>query len=355
MTLRARVRRGRFAGDQVNARLSLLTMTERPTDDNHLDEAIEETFPASDAPANTVEVGVRVRGVDEWPALPYESWKDTYATLHMWTQIVGKIALARGPRMNHSWGIALKPTARGLRTAMLPDGDRMFDIEFDLLEHRLVVTTSDGEGRSLDLRPMSVAAFYRELLDLLSGLSIAVSIWTMPVEIANPIRFTEDEVHRSYDRESVGRFRRIIALVAPVLENARCPFIGKCSPVHFFWGAFDLAVTRFSGRRAPDRSGPAFMREAYSHEVISHGFWPGGDPLPEPCFYAYAVPEPAGLKELRISPDAAYYHAELGEFILPYDAVRIAPSPSRAITDFIDSTYSAAATLGRWDRAALER
>jgi hypothetical protein len=202
---------------------------------------------------------------------------------------------------------------------------------------------------------MSVAAFYREVVDQLKGLGIAVRIWTMPVEVAAPIPFTDDEVHRSYDREAVGRFWRIITLVVPVLSSARCQFIGKCSPVHFFWGAFDLAVTRFSGRLAPPRDGPRFMREAYSHEVISHGFWPGGDPVFEPAFYAYAVPEPAGLKEHRILPEAAYYHATLGEFLLPYDAVRKAPSPSQTLTDFVSSTYAAAATLGQWDRAALER
>jgi hypothetical protein len=328
---------------------------ERRSDDERLDEAIDETFPASDPPANTVETGIQPRNGDEWPALPYDAWKDTYATLHMWTQVVGKIALARAPTMNHSWGIALHPTARGLRTAMLPDGDRMFDLEFDFTAHRLVVSTSDGHVRSLDLAPMSVAAFYRAVMSRLADLSITVKIWTMPVEIPNPIRFEQDEIHRSYDRDAVNRFWRLVALVAPVLASARCRFIGKCSPVHFFWGAFDLAVTRFSGRRAPDRDGPAFMREAYSHEVISHGFWPGSGPILEPAFYAYAVPEPAGLKQQRVRPEGAYYHAEMGEFILPYEAARSAPAPSDAITEFVDSTYAAAATLAGWDRAALDR
>ncbi len=327
---------------------------DHPTDEEQLDETIEESFPASDPPANTVETGIQPKGQEEWPALPYESWKDTYATLHMWTQVVGKIALARGAAMNHSWGVALQPTARGLRTVMLPDGDRTFDLQFDFISHRLVVSTSDGQTRTIELRPMSVAAFYHELMDRLHDLRIAVRIWTVPVEVADPIRFTADEVHRSYDRDAVERFWRIITLVVPVLSNARCRFIGKCSPVHFFWGAFDLAVTRFSGRRAPPREGPRFMRDAYSHEVISHGFWPGSAPLFEPAFYAYAVPEPAGLKDQRVGPEAAYYHAELGEFLLPYEAVRQAPSPSQALTEFVNSTYAAAATLAQWDRAALE-
>jgi Family of unknown function (DUF5996) len=290
-----------------------------------------------------------------WPALPYESWKDTYATLHMWAQIVGKVALATAPPVNHSWGIALHLTARGLTTAALPHGDRTFTIAFDFIDHRLVVGTSDGDVRTLELRAQTVADFYREVMGLLREMKLGVTIWPMPVEIPSPIRFDQDVEHRSYDRAAVSRFWQILAAVAPVFMSARCSFIGKCSPVHFFWGSFDLAVTRFSGRRAPPREGPAFMRDAYSHEVISHGFWPGNAQLPEPAFYAYAVPEPDGLKEARVRPAGAYYHREMGEFILPYEAARTARAPERALLDFIESTYDAAATLGRWDRAALER
>jgi hypothetical protein len=290
-----------------------------------------------------------------WPALPYESWKDTYATLHMWTQVVGKVALAAVPPVNHSWGIAMHLTSRGLSTAVIPHGDRSFTIEFDFIAQRLVVETSDGKVGIIELRPRSVAEFYRELMALLQDMSLAVKIWPMPVEIPSPIRFDQDLEHHAYDSVAANRFWQILAEVARVFTVARCSFVGKCSPVHFFWGGFDLAVTRFSGRRAPPRDGPLFMREAYSHEVISHGFWPGNAMLPELVFYAYAVPEPAGLKEARIRPEGAYYHRELGEFILPYERVRTAPSPDRAILDFVESTYDAAATLAHWDRAALEK
>ena len=289
-----------------------------------------------------------------WPALPYESWKETYATLHMWTQIVGKVALATVPPLNHSWGIAMHLTSRGLSTAVVPHGERSFTIEFDFIAHRLVVETSDGKVGVIELRPRSVAEFYRELMALLDDMSLAVKIWPMPVEIPSPIRFDQDLEHHAYHPVAANRCWQILVDVARVFTLSRCTFVGKCSPVHFFWGSFDLAVTRFSGRRAPPREGPLFMRDAYSHEVISHGFWPGNATLPGPVFYAYAVPEPAGLKEARIRPDGAYYHRELGEFILPYERVRTAPSPDRAILDFVESTYDAAATLAHWDRAALE-
>jgi hypothetical protein len=292
---------------------------------------------------------------DSWPELPLDGWKDTYGTLHMWTQVVGKITLALAPPVNHSWGIALHVTARGLTTPLLPHGERSFTIEFDFIDHRLAVRTTDGTSRSLRLEPRSVAAFYGEVMSLLRDMSLPVKIWSMPVEIPAPIRFEQDEHHRSYDPEFANRFWRILVLVHRVFATRRCRFTGKCSPVHFFWGSFDLAVTRFSGRPAPPREGPAFMREAYSHEVISHGFWPGSDPVPEPVFYAYAVPEPPGLKEARVRPVAAYYHRELGEFILPYDAVRTAPSPEDALGQFVDSTYEAAADLARWNRADLEQ
>lgn len=291
---------------------------------------------------------------EAWPALPFEAWKDTYATLHMWTQVVGKITLALAFPLNHSWGIAFHLTARGLTTPLLCRGERTFTIAFDFVEHRLVVQTSDGSTRWLPLEPQSVARFYREVLSLLNEMSLPVKIWPMPVEIEHPIRFDEDEQHHSYDPEYANRFWRILGRVQRVFAASRCRFIGKCSPVHFFWGSFDLAVTRFSGRPAPPRDGPPFMRDAYSHEVISHGFWPGAPQLPEAVFYSYAVPEPAGLKEARVQPAAAYYHRDLGEFILPYEAVRTAASPEDTLAQFVASTYEAAASLGAWDRAALE-
>ena len=290
-----------------------------------------------------------------WPALPLDAWRDTYATLHMWSQIVGKITLALALPVNHSWGIALHVTARGLTTPLLWHGQRSFTIAFDFVEHRLVVNTSDGRTQSLGLEPTPVAAFYERLMSLLRDMALPVKIWPMPVEIPDPIRFDQDEQHRSYDPEFAHRFWRILVQVQRVLAAGRCDFIGKCSPVHFFWGSFDLAVTRFSGRQAPPREGPTFMRDAYSHEVISHGFWPGSPPVLEPAFYTYAVPEPAGLRESVVRPADAYYHRDLGEFILPYEAVRTASSPEEALGQFIDSTYEAAAALARWDRAALER
>ncbi len=292
---------------------------------------------------------------DTWPALPLDAWKDTYATLHMWAQIVGKITLATAPPINHGWGIAFHVTARGLRTPLLSHRPRAFTMEFDFIEHRLVLQVSDGTSRSLRLEPRSVAAFYHDVLALLRDAALPVKIWPVPVEIPDPVPFEHDEQHRSYDPEYVQRFWRILVQVQQVFAASRSGFTGKCSPVHFFWGSFDLAVTRFSGRPAPPRDGPVFMRDAYSHEVISHGFWPGSGPILEPAFYGYAVPEPAGLTEARVQPEAAYYHRDLAEFILPYDAVRTSAAPEQAIAQFLDSTYTAAATLARWDRAALER
>ncbi len=294
-------------------------------------------------------------GADAWPPLPYEEWKDTYATLHMWSQVVGKVALARAAPINHSWATALRITGRGLQTPSLPHDRHSFTIEFDFIDHRLVIERSDGERRTLPLASRSVADFYRDVMATLSAMSLPVTIWTTPVEIPAPIPFEQDTIHQTYDADYAHRLWRILVQVERAFTQARCQFIGKCSPVHFFWGSFDLAVSRFSGRPAPPREGPAFMREAYSHEVISHGFWPGSGPLLEPAFYAYSVPEPPGLKTAPIQPDAAYYHDQLGEFILPYEAVRTAASPQAAIIDFIDSTYSQAATLAGWDRAALER
>ena len=292
---------------------------------------------------------------DRWPMLSYEDWKDTYATLHMWTQVVGKVALAQAPPLNHSWAIAMQVTPRGLSTRTLPYGERSFSIQFDFIDHKLAIRVSDGETRTLALRPQTVADFYREVMAALDGMGLPVKIWPMPVEIPSPIRFDLDTTHCSYDPEYANRCWRILSQVARVFAQSQCGFVGKCSPVHFFWGAFDLAVTRFSGRLAPPREGPAFMREAYSHEVISHGFWPGSGPVLEPAFYAYAVPEPPGLKEAQVQPHAAYYHRELGEFILPYEAVRLAASPDQEILAFVESTYDRAAVLAGWDRAALDR
>lgn len=290
-----------------------------------------------------------------WPALPCEAWKDTRATLHMWMQIVGKIALAQAPPLNHCWAVALHVTARGLSTRMLPHGSRSFAMQFDFIDHQLVIRTSDGEVRVLTLAPRTVADFYRELMTTLGDMGLPVKIWPMTTEMPSPIRLDEDTQDRAYDREYANRFWRILVQVERVFSASQCAFVGKSSPVNFFWGSLDLAVTRFSGRRAPPREGPAFERDAYSHEVISHGFWPGSAPLLEPAFYAYAVPPPAGLKDSRVQPQAAYYHQELGEFILPYDAVRHADSPDRAILAFINSTYDRAADLAKWDRDALDR
>ncbi|HZR25129.1 MAG TPA: DUF5996 family protein [Vicinamibacterales bacterium] len=292
---------------------------------------------------------------DRWPPLPYDAWRDTYATLHMWMQIAGKVTLALAPPVNHSWAIAMHLTPRGLSTPLLSHGDRTFAIEFDFLAHRLIIEVSDGQRWTMALRPMSVAEFHRDVMQALRDLALPVKIWPMPVEVPDPIRFELDTQHHSYDPEYANRFWRILVQVGRVLGPTRCNFVGKCSPLNFFWGAMDLALTKFSGRPAPPRDGPYFMQEAYSHEVISHGFWPGSGFVLEPAFYAYAAPEPPGLKEARIRPDAAYYHRDFGEFILPYEAVRTAASPDEAIRQFVASTYDAAATLARWDRATLER
>src|SRR2546421_911101 len=290
-----------------------------------------------------------------WPSLDYAAWRETCATLQLWTQIAGKIRLALGPWINHSWGVTLYVTSRGLSTSLIPYGARAFEIEFDFIRHQLRITTAEGEERAIKLQPQSVASFYREVMNKLREVGIEVQIGMNPNETLEAIPFDHDEKHAAYDPEYANRFWRVLLQADRVFKEFRSRFCGKCSPVHFFWGSFDLAVTRFSGRRAPPREGPLFMRDAYSHEVISHGFWPGNAMLPGPVFYAYAVPEPAGLKEARIRPDGAYYHRELGEFILPYERVRTAPSPDQAILDFVDSTYDAAATLAHWDRAALER
>ena len=294
-------------------------------------------------------------GSDAWPPLPYDAWRDTYATLHMWMQMVGKVALNCGAPLNHSWAVAFAFTARGLRTHLLSHRSRSFTLSFDFIDHQLVIETSDNMRRALPLAPRSVADFYHEFMATLDSMGLTVRIWSMPVELTSPIRFEEDREHQSYDREYVERWWRILLGVHKVFTDSKCSFVGKCSPVHFFWGSFDMAVTRFSGRPASPREGPAFMRDAYSHEVISHGFWPGSGPVLEPAFYAYAVPEPPGLKTAAVEPDGAYYHDQLGEFILPYESVRVSASPEAAIAAFVESTYARAAALGGWDRAALER
>jgi hypothetical protein len=291
-----------------------------------------------------------------WPPLPLAPWRDTYATLHMWTQIVGKVCLALTPPANHFWNIAFQMSARGLVTPALPAGTRALTIVFDLVDHQIVIDASDGRRERIALQPRTVAEFYRLVMEALHRLDVDVRIWPMPVEVPDPIRFDRDEVHRAYDPVSANAFWRILVAIKPILERFRCEFVGKCSPVHFFWGSFDVAVTRFSGRAAPERPGAdPITREAYSHEVISHGFWPGSGPIAEPAFYAYAAPEPPGLKTAAVRPAAAFYSTELNEFILPYEAVRSAASPADDLTAFLTTTYDAAATLGGWNRAELER
>jgi Family of unknown function (DUF5996) len=291
-----------------------------------------------------------------WPVLPLDSWKETYATLHMWTQIVGKVRLRLAPLVNHWWNVPLYVTARGLTTTRIPYGKRAFELWFDFIRHQLVLETNDGLVKTLSLDPRSVAEFYEQLMELLRSAEIEVKIWRMPVEIPSPIAFDQDRVHASYDRASVEKFWRVLLSVDTVFQKFRGRFIGKSSPVHFFWGSFDLAVTRFSGRRAPERSGAdAMTREAYSHEVSSVGFWPGGGSVEGAAFYSYAAPEPQGFKDKRVCPDAAFYDRQLGEFLLMYDDVRKAESPTTSLLEFCQSTYEAAATLGNWDRAALER
>ena len=291
-----------------------------------------------------------------WPALPLDSWKDTCATLHMWTQIVGKVRLGLTPLVNHWWNVPVYVTARGLTTSRIPYGERAFELWFDFIGHRLVLETSDGIVKMLPLAPRSVADFYQEFMAMLRSTGIEVKIWRMPVEIPNPIPFDQDLVHASYDPASVEKFWRILLSVDAVFSRFRAGFIGKSSPVHFFWGSFDLAVTRFSGRQAPERPGAdAITREAYSHEVSSVGFWPGTVGVKDAAFYSYAAPEPQGFKEARVRPETAYYDKQLGEFILMYEDVRRAESPSAALLDFCQTTYDAAASLGNWDRRALER
>ena len=291
-----------------------------------------------------------------WPEVPTTEFHETCATLHMWTQIAGKICLALTPRTNHFWNIAFHITPRGIATPPMVHGDRTFTMTFDLIAHQLLVHCSDGRVASVALEPQTVAEFYRRVMQTLHEAGIDVRIWTMPVEVPDPIRFEQDQVHHVYDPRAAHAFWLMLLTVKPLLEGFRCGFIGKCSPVHFFWGSFDLAVTRFSGRRAPERPGAdSITREAYSHEVISHGFWPGSGGVPDPAFYAYAAPEPSGFKAAAIKPAAAFYSTDFNEFILPYNAVRAAASPDADLEAFLTTTYDAAATLAHWDRPALER
>jgi hypothetical protein len=296
-----------------------------------------------------------------WPELPYAAWKDTYASLHLWTQIVGKIRLAQTPWVNHSWHVALYVSPRGLTTSTIPYGQRTFELEFDFLKHVLRVSTDEGSVREIRLFPRAVAEFYTEVMQTLSELGIDAHINEKPNEIPEPVRFSEDYTHASYDGGYAQRFWRILVQVDRVLHEFRTAFIGKCSPVHFFWGSFDLAVTRFSGRRAPLHPGGVphlpdrVTQEAYSHEVSSAGFWPGTrDLLEAPAFYSYAYPEPPSFSSSSVRPRQAYYHEALSEYVLPYDAVRTAENPDRVLMSFLMSTYEAAANNGEWDRKALE-
>jgi hypothetical protein len=296
-----------------------------------------------------------------WPELPLADWKDTYETLHMWTQIVGKIRLALTPLVNHWWNVTMYVTPRGLTTSAIPYNDRFLQIDFDFIAHLLLIETTDGSTKTIALRPRSVAEFYQETIAALESLGMPVTIWTTPVEVPDRTPFEKDQKHSAYDPEYAQRVWRILAQASRVLTEFRSRFTGKVSPVHFFWGAFDLAVTRFSGRTAPSHPGVPncglfVMVEAYSHEVSSCGFWPGsGGLIDEPAFYAYAYPEPRGFKDYPIQPPEAFYHTGISEFLLPYDVVRTAESPDEVLLSFLQSTYEAAATCANWDRRALER
>jgi uncharacterized protein DUF5996 len=295
-----------------------------------------------------------------WPELPLEEWKDTYATLHMWTQIVGKIKLLLTPPVNHWWNSTLYVTPTGLTTGSMFYKDQLLQIDFNFISHLLLIITTDNPAKSITLRPRSVAEFYQEIMDALKSLGMPVTIWTTPVEVQDQTPFEKDHKHVSYDPKYVRRLWFILSQATRVLSEFRSRYVGKVSPVHFFWGAFDLAVTRFSGRPAPQHAGVPncprhVMVEAYSHEVSSCGFWPGGGPVSEPVFYAYAYPEPQGFKNYPVRPTEAYYYTGMSEFLLPYEKVRIAESPDDVLLSFLQSTYEAEATLAEWDRNALER
>ena len=298
---------------------------------------------------------------NQWPTLSYEKGKDTYATMHMWTQIVGKIKLALVPWINHSWHVTLHVTPTGLSTHEMPYKNKNFQIDFDLIAHQLKVITSDGQHREFDLQGNSVADFYRKLFAVLKDLDIDVEINTMPVEMEDVTPFEKDTKNATYDKDQASALHLALLKMQNVLTHMRCNYVGKCSPVHFFWGSFDLAVSRFSGRTAPKHPGgipnlPDWVaEEAYSHEVASLGFWPGSEALPEAAFYAYVYPEPKGYKEAEVKPKGAYYHKALSEFVLPYSIVQQSSDPESALMEFLDSTYEAAATLAEWDRKALEK
>src|SRR5271170_2707650 len=302
---------------------------------------------------------MRVTATSEtrWPALPLAEWKDTYATLHMWTQIVGKVRLALSPNINHFWGCTFYLTSRGLTTSTIPYEHGAFEVLFDFTAHTLEITTSQGETRAFRLMPRTVAEFYAEFMRALESLGIHAKVWTMPVEVPRPVRFTLDEGHKSYDPGYAYRFWQVLVIVDAVFREFRARFIGKCSPVHFFWGSFDLAVTRFSGRRAPERpDADPVTKEAYSHEVSSVGFWPGdGEVIKDAAFYAYTAPEPPGFKDCRVLPEKAFYSKEKNEFFLMYDDVRLSKNPAQTLLDFCQSTYEADAIQAHWDRPNLER
>jgi hypothetical protein len=291
-----------------------------------------------------------------WPPLPLAAWKETYATLHMWMQVVGKLTITTTPLMNHWWNSAFRYTARGFATQPMRCGERTLTAEFDFLTHELRLQCSDGGGETIALEPMTVADFHARVMKALDALGCPIRIWTTPVEVANGIPFEKDTTHHSYDREGALAFWRAMESMRPVFERFRCRFVGKSSPLHFFWGSFDLALTRFSGRRAPERPGAdAVTRESYSHEVVSHGFWPGGAGMEEPVFYAYAAPQPEGFAKARVQPPAARYDESFHEFFLPYESVRAAGDREAALMSFLESTYEAAARLADWPREALER
>jgi hypothetical protein len=297
---------------------------------------------------------------NDLPALPFDTWKDTLATLHMWTQVVGKVRLKLCPLVNHFWNVAFYLTARGLTSSAMPYQRGAiwgtFEVQFDFIDHQLSVESSNGRRVEIALKAESVAEFYKTFMAALAELGVIVKIWTTPCEIPDPIPFEQDQIHAAYDPEAVNKFWRILVWVDQVFKEFRAGFLGKVSPVHFFWGSFDLAVTRFSGRRAPERPGAdSITREAYSHEVSSAGFWPGGGDIKGPAFYSYAAPEPPGFAERKIRPQPAFYHPQLKEFLLMYDDVRTAASPKTALMEFLQSTYEAAAELGSWDRKSLER
>ena len=292
---------------------------------------------------------------ETWPELALKDWKPTYHNLHMWTQIVGKVRLELSPKTNHWWSVPLYIDARGLTTSPIPYGKDVFEIRFDFVDHKLIVDRCDGRRRVLALEPRTVADFYAEFMSTLRSLDLDIAIYAKPVEVVDPIPFAKDTLYRAYDADAAYRFWRIVTSCDSVFKQFRAWFVGKSSPVHFFWGSFDLAVTRFSGRRAPERPGAdAITREAYSHEVISAGWWPGGSGVDGPAFYCYAAPEPAGLPQQKVQPESAFYHPDLKEFILLYDETRKSQAPERMLLEFLQSTYEAAAALARWDRGELE-